>query len=169
MKKSYYHLYWGITGVEKQLIFSHEWSPGIVPFRQKGVTLIWSCLMIQQNTIKLYQVYLRNQADGKITHHSEFCSSSERSKRGLVLATSWSRFHALPTWFQSTAFEKFAWVSRLFKINMSSAKWTNGEGFLFDMAVDSKRKEEFLVLDGGVATELTRAGFNLDVSQSHNI
>ena len=37
------------------------------------------------------------------------------------------------------------------------------------MAVDSKRKEEFLVLDGGVATELTRAGFNLDVSQSHNI
>ena len=37
------------------------------------------------------------------------------------------------------------------------------------MAVDSKRKEEFLVLDGGVATELTRAGFNLDVSQSHSI
>ena len=33
------------------------------------------------------------------------------------------------------------------------------------MAVDSNRKEEFLVLDGGVATELTRAGFNLDVSQ----
>lgn len=30
------------------------------------------------------------------------------------------------------------------------------------MAVDSIRKEEFLVLDGGVATELTRAGFNLD-------
>ena len=37
------------------------------------------------------------------------------------------------------------------------------------MAVDSSRKEEFLVLDGGVATELTRAGFNLDVSQSHNV
>lgn len=36
------------------------------------------------------------------------------------------------------------------------------------MAVDSKRKEKFLVLDGGVATELTRAGFNLDVSQSHS-
>lgn len=40
---------------------------------------------------------------------------------------------------------------------------------LFDMAVDSERKEEFLVLDGGLGTELTRAGFNLDVSQSHNI
>jgi len=30
------------------------------------------------------------------------------------------------------------------------------------MAVVSYKKEEFLVLDGGVATELTRAGFNLD-------
>lgn len=40
---------------------------------------------------------------------------------------------------------------------------------LFDMAVDSERKDEFLVLDGGLGTELTRAGFNLDVSQSHNI
>jgi len=37
------------------------------------------------------------------------------------------------------------------------------------MAVVSYKKEEFLVLDGGVATELTRAGFNLDVSQSHSI
>lgn len=35
------------------------------------------------------------------------------------------------------------------------------------MAVDSNGKEQFLVLDGGLATELTRAGFNLDVSQSH--
>ena len=43
----------------------------------------------------------------------------------------------------------------------------NGSKFLFDMAVVSYKKEEFLVLDGGVATELTRAGFNLDVSQSH--
>lgn len=88
---------------------------------------------------------------------------------GLVLATSWPRLHATPTWFQSTAAKKIARVSRLFKINMSSAKWTNGSEFLLDMAVVSYKKEEFLVLDGGVATELTRAGFNLDVCQSHSI
>lgn len=62
--------------------------------------------------------------------------------------------------------ENRARVSRLFKINLFGARWTS---WLFDMAVDSERKDEFLVLDGGLGTELTRAGFNLDVSQSHNI
>lgn len=37
------------------------------------------------------------------------------------------------------------------------------------MAVDRCGKDEFLVLDGGLATELTRAGFNLDVSQSNHV
>lgn len=80
------------------------------------------------------------------------------------------RFHALPTWFQSTTAKKIARVSRLFKSTSCSIRCEVDELYmLFDMAVDSERKDEFLVLDGGLGTELTRAGFNLDVSQSHNI
>ncbi len=37
------------------------------------------------------------------------------------------------------------------------------------MAADFFEKEQFLVLDGGLATELTRAGFNLDVSQLNRV
>ena len=33
------------------------------------------------------------------------------------------------------------------------------------MAVDSVGKQNFLVIDGGLGTELTRAGFKIDVSQ----
>ena len=59
-------------------------------------------------------------------------------------------------------------IPRLFSAcSKSTCPGANGSKFLFDMAVVSYKKEEFLVLDGGVATELTRAGFNLDVSQSH--
>lgn len=51
--------------------------------------------------------------------------------------------------------------ARLFKIDFCAKERALQ---LFLMAVDSNGKEKFLVIDGGLATELTRAGFNIDVS-----
>ncbi len=65
---------------------------------------------MHKDTIKLFQMYLRPKEVGKIAYHGEILQAKTTKTfpsldlaLGLVLATNGPRFHASPTWFQSTS------------------------------------------------------------------
>lgn len=65
---------------------------------------------MHKDTIKLFQIYLRDKEVEKIAYHGEIFRAKTTKTfpsldlaLGLVLATNGPRFHASPTWFQSTS------------------------------------------------------------------
>ena len=94
--------------------------------------------------MKLFPTYLMRKNVGKIAYHGEILqtkaiktSSSLDLALGLVLATNRPRFHASPTWFQSTCSQE----------NRAPVQKQHFEvtfGFKFKWLVISVKKNSFL-------------------------